>query len=161
MRETEAKFRPVTQSPPRGLSRLLARLPILLYRANLGWLLGKRFLLLHHLGRKTGKLRRVVLEVLRFDQGVFIISSGWGEKADWYRNLLVSPHTEIQVGSETHEVTAQFLTYRESDRELELYARRHPIASRVLLNLFRTDPEQEWADLAHQFRLVRLIPRVD
>jgi hypothetical protein len=33
-------------NPKRGLMRLALRLPIWLYRARLGWLLGERFLLL-------------------------------------------------------------------------------------------------------------------
>ncbi len=41
--------------------------PILLYRARLGWLLGHRFLLLTHRGWKTGKIRRTVLEVVHYD----------------------------------------------------------------------------------------------
>lgn len=148
----------LSPTPPRGLLRFLARLPIWFYKFNLGRFLGKRFLLLHHLGRKSGKDRKVVLEVLRHEQGVYIISSGWGERADWYRNLLASPRTRIQVGDEETEVVAQFLSFQEAEREMDLYARRHPIASRLLLSMFRNSPEQQWSDLVHQFRLVRLVP---
>jgi len=38
---------------PRGLVRLAFRAPIWLYRAHLGWLLGYRFVLLTHTGRKS------------------------------------------------------------------------------------------------------------
>jgi hypothetical protein len=48
-------------SPPSGLSRMVFRLPIWLYRLRLGWVLGARFLLVHHVGRRTGLPRRVVL----------------------------------------------------------------------------------------------------
>jgi hypothetical protein len=37
------------------LLRLLFRTPTMLYRIRMGWLLGDRFLLLTHTGRKTGK----------------------------------------------------------------------------------------------------------
>lgn len=144
--------------PPRGLRRLLARLPILLFRWNLEWILGKRFLLLYHLGRKSGILRQVVVEVLRHDQGVWILASGWGEKADWYKNLLKSPKTSIKTGGQVLNVRAEFLDQIQAERELEVYARRHPIASRALLRVFRTHPEQQFLDMVHQFRLVRLIP---
>jgi hypothetical protein len=50
---------------PTGWVRALLRLPILLYRLHLGWLLGHRFLLLTHVGRKSGLQRRTVLEVVR------------------------------------------------------------------------------------------------
>jgi hypothetical protein len=44
------------------------KLPVLLYRLRLGWLLGKRFMQLTHVGRRSGKVRRTVLAVLRFDE---------------------------------------------------------------------------------------------
>ena len=43
------------------------KLPVVLYRLRLGWLLGKRFMLLTHVGRRSGKVRRTILAVLRFD----------------------------------------------------------------------------------------------
>ena len=53
------------KSKPSGTLRLVFRLPIYLYRLNLGWLLGHRGLLLTHQGRKSGLLRETVLEVIR------------------------------------------------------------------------------------------------
>ncbi|MEV0085192.1 hypothetical protein [Saccharopolyspora sp. NPDC050642] len=54
--------------PPKGLSRLLFRLPIHLYRWGLGWLFGSRLVLVNHVGRVTGKPRQVVLEVVSRDR---------------------------------------------------------------------------------------------
>lgn len=55
------------ESRPTGFVLRLYRLPILLYRVNLGWLLGHRGLLLTHRGRKTGLLRQTVLGVIVYD----------------------------------------------------------------------------------------------
>jgi hypothetical protein len=55
-----------------------------LYRWRLGWLLGHRFLLVVHVGRRTGVRHETVLEVVSFD-GVTsdaIVMSGWGRTAD-------------------------------------------------------------------------------
>jgi hypothetical protein len=49
---------------PHGLLRLGFKLPITLYRAHLGWLLGHRFLLLTHRWRTSGKIYQTVLEVV-------------------------------------------------------------------------------------------------
>ena len=54
----------MTRTPPTGVSRWLFRMPIGLYRLRLGWLLGDRFLLLHHTGRKSGLPRQAVVEVV-------------------------------------------------------------------------------------------------
>src|SRR5215212_2285634 len=43
------------KSKPAGALRLAFRLPIYLYRLDLGWLLGHRFLLLVHRGRESGR----------------------------------------------------------------------------------------------------------
>src|SRR5689334_1392695 len=40
--------------PPHGFSRMMYRLPVWLFHVHLGWLLGNRFLLLTHTGRKSG-----------------------------------------------------------------------------------------------------------
>lgn len=55
----------VEEAKPSKAFRILARMPNGLYRARLGWLLGKRFLMLLHMGRKSGLVRRAVVEVIR------------------------------------------------------------------------------------------------
>ena len=65
--------------PSKGLLRIGVRLPVLLYRARLGWLLGGRFLMLTTTGRKTILPRQTVLEVVLHDQetDTYYIASGW------------------------------------------------------------------------------------
>src|SRR5215469_3700219 len=48
---------PVGPTGPQGALRRLFRVPVYLYWWKCGWLLGHRFLLLNHTGRRTG-LRR-------------------------------------------------------------------------------------------------------
>lgn len=66
---------------PTGLLRRFLKLPNLLYRRHLGWLLGHRFLLLAHRGRKTGLIRRTVLEVVYYDPA----TRESGSSPDWAR----------------------------------------------------------------------------
>lgn len=84
-------------TPPRGLARLFYRVPILFYRAGLGWLLGSRFLMLTHTGRVSGLPRRTVLEIVRTDEasGAYYVVSAWGEKSDWLRNVRQGPKVVI------------------------------------------------------------------
>jgi hypothetical protein len=72
------------RSKPAGVLRLAFRLPIYLYRLDLGWLLGHRFLLLVHRGRKTSLLHQTVLEVVLYDPTIreSVVASAWGEEAD-------------------------------------------------------------------------------
>jgi deazaflavin-dependent oxidoreductase (nitroreductase family) len=124
-------------SAPRGLARLAIRLPIWLYRLRLGWLLGDRFLMLTHIGRKTGQPHQTMLEVVRHDQATddYIIASGWGERADWFRNIQKNPHVLVASGGRHWEASAEQLPITDAADELCEYARRHPYAVRALSRL--------------------------
>lgn len=119
---------------PTGLSRILFRLPIWLYRLHLGWIMGKRFVLINHIGRKSGEVRQVVVEVVRHDQvhERYIVCSGFGQKAQWYQNLVATPDVTIQVGARKLAVHAEFLSAEDGGEEMLSYARRNPIAARNL-----------------------------
>jgi deazaflavin-dependent oxidoreductase (nitroreductase family) len=121
--------------PPKGLSRLLFRIPIHLYRLGLGWLFGSRLLLLNHTGRVSGKPRQVVLEVVAHDptDGSYVVASGWGPTAAWYRNILHAPNVAIQVGNRTTRVEAVPLTSDEGADIFADYASRHRTAAKHLL----------------------------
>ena len=49
---------------PGRLALVVFRAPLSLYRRGWGWLLGRTFLMLAHVGRKTGQLRETVAMVL-------------------------------------------------------------------------------------------------
>jgi len=121
-------------NPRCGLVHVLLRAPIFIYHAGLGGLLGGRFLLLKHTGRKTGRQRQTVLEVMRYDEADdrYIVCSGWGETSQWYKNLQRLPQAEIVVGNRPMKITATRLSQREAEQELRRYARSHPVAYRVM-----------------------------
>ena len=124
-----------TSTPaPRGLKRWLLRLPIWLYRYGLGWLLGERFVMLTHVGRKSRLPRQVVLEVVNHDAvtDTYFVASGWGERADWLRNVERTPHVLLHVGRRRFEATATRLSQEEAANQFGIYARRHPAAIRSL-----------------------------
>jgi deazaflavin-dependent oxidoreductase (nitroreductase family) len=116
--------------PGQGLLRVVFRLPIWLYRIHLGRLLGNRFLLLTHLGRKSGLPRQVVLEVLRHDRttDTYIIASAWGAKANWFQNIQQTPEVVIHAGRRRLAATATRLSMEAAEREVRTYAQRHPLA---------------------------------
>ncbi len=156
--------RPITYQQPRGILRFLARLPLWLYRARLGWLLGNRFLMLTHTGRVSGLPRQVVLEVVRheFEADTFVVASAWGEKSDWYRNLVQTPMAFVTVGRRRLDVTAERLSVQDAARELVAYARRHPAAARSLARLmgFPVDNvETDFPALSRHIPLIALRAR--
>src|SRR5688572_6032357 len=130
-------------TPPTGLRRALFRAPIRLYRLGLGALVPSRLLLLNHIGRVSGQQRQVVIEVVEHERstGSYIVCSGFGPKAQWYRNLLAHPDVTIQVGARRLAVTAQPLSAEEGGAFMAGYAARHPRAARKLVKFmgFRVD----------------------
>lgn len=119
---------------PTGWRRLALRLPILLYRAGLGTLLGKRLLLLHHTGRVSDRDHMTVLEVVSYDpaEASWTVASGFGPRADWYLNLRAQPKTLIRFGNRPHAVTAHFLPSEDGAEIMADYGRRHPRTARRL-----------------------------
>ncbi|MEZ4709351.1 MAG: nitroreductase family deazaflavin-dependent oxidoreductase [Caldilineaceae bacterium] len=119
---------------PSGPLRWLLRTPIWLYRWRLGWLLGDRFLLLTHTGRKSGQPRQTVLEVVQHDTmtNTFVVSSGWGEKADWLRNIQKTPDVQVQSGGQRFLATADRLAPDQATAAVRDYAHHNPIAFRKL-----------------------------
>lgn len=122
---------------PTGLRRLVARAPIHLYRWHLGRLLGTRVLLLTHTGRVSGKPRQVVLEVVAHDpqDDTFLVASGFGTGAAWYRNIRQTPAVTVQVGGRRLRATAHPLTPEASGRAMAAYACRHPRLARRLMRV--------------------------
>jgi deazaflavin-dependent oxidoreductase (nitroreductase family) len=133
--------KPLVTKLPEGLLRFILRLPIVFYSLRLGWLLGDRFVLLIHIGRKTGRLRRTVVEVIGYEEetDTYYIVSGWGYQANWYQNLLATPQISIEVGRRRLEVHAKTLPTEESAQILLSYRQRHPIAARELSRLMGLD----------------------
>ncbi|WP_406480550.1 nitroreductase family deazaflavin-dependent oxidoreductase [Streptomyces platensis] len=148
---------------PTGWRRFMARLPIRLYRAGLGPLLGKRLLLLHHTGRLTGLRRQVVLEVVvherEGDRLSWTIASGFGPAAAWYQNLRHSPRTTIQYGNRRYATTAHFLPPEDGGAIMARYAPEHPRLARRLCSFmgFEVDgSEAAYRQAGRRIPFVRL-----
>lgn len=160
---------PDSLEPPTGIGRWFARAPIWLYRHHLGWLLGHRFLLLNHIGRKTGLARAAVVEIVRHDAstGAYVICSGWGEHSQWFQNLMADSDTTIQVGSRTMAVRAVRLSPVVAADEMVDYSRRHPKAARRIAEFVGNDivgadfdgSEAGYRAVGEELPFLRLEPR--
>jgi deazaflavin-dependent oxidoreductase (nitroreductase family) len=92
-------------------------------------MLGHRFLRLVHRGRRTGREHEAVLEVLRFDAsaGDAIVVSGFGPRADWYRNVLEHPRVLVEIGRDHFDAVAEPLEEGQAVQVLAQYEARHPM----------------------------------
>ena len=136
------------------------RFPILLYRLRLGWLLGKRFLLLEHRGRKSGIMRRAVIEVVDYDpqEGSYVVAAAWGTQSDWYQNILVQPSVYVTVSTHRFPATARRLSKEDSERHLRSYSVRNPLAFRQIGAWLVGESSHDTEDIIRAF--VETIPFV-
>jgi deazaflavin-dependent oxidoreductase (nitroreductase family) len=115
-------------------TRWFVRAPIYLYKLRLGFLFGRRMLLLEHIGRQSGARRYVVLEVVDHpDADAYVIVSGFGETAQWYRNVLANPRVRVSVGLRRNvPALATPMTREAAEKTLDRYASKHPQTWRTL-----------------------------
>lgn len=116
----------------------LFRAPSRLYDWRLGWLLGRRFCRLTHVGRKSGKRYRTVIEVAGRDKAAdeLMVVCGFGRSADWYRNLQANGSAEIESGGRKYDAEWRELDDDRAASVMAAYERRNrliaPIARRIL-----------------------------
>jgi deazaflavin-dependent oxidoreductase (nitroreductase family) len=129
---------------------------------GLGGLMGSRFLLLKHHGRRTGLIREAVIEIIQRDEkrDQTYVAAAWGERSDWYRNLQEDPQVEICIGTTWKQVEARTVPVVEAHTILGQYAQRHPTAARSLARLmgFRVERVEGFAELATHLSLVVFEP---
>ncbi|WP_167386412.1 nitroreductase family deazaflavin-dependent oxidoreductase [Mycobacterium marseillense] len=111
-------------------SRRLMRAPIWIYKLRAGAVFGSRILLLEHIGRKSGAPRYAVLEVIDHPSpDTYVVASGFGRKAQWFRNIEATPRVRVYAGSHgPRPGAARVLDQREADRTMADYRARHPKA---------------------------------
>ena len=138
--------------------RRLARAPIWLFRARLGLLFGGRLLMLEHVGRVSGRRRYVVLEVVaRPARRRYVVASGFGTGAQWFRNVVAEPHVRVFVGSRgPAAATATRLSDEQAADALSAYAAGQPRTWRTLKPVFENTLDAEIDERATSLPLVAL-----
>ncbi len=155
-----------SQEMPRWL-RVLFRAPNRLYDAGLGRVLGGRFLRLTHTGRRSGRELHTVLEVVDHDPatGAVTVVSGFGRRADWFRNVTAGGPVAVDLGRGPRLATHEVLPLDEAEQVVALYERRNRLATPVLRRAlsamvgwrYEGTPEQR-RRLVEQLPVVRFTP---
>jgi deazaflavin-dependent oxidoreductase (nitroreductase family) len=115
---------------------LLLKAPVLLYKWHVGWLLGRRFLLVNHVGRRSGRAYQTVVEVIGHRASRWYVMSGFGRSSDWYLNVMTAGSAEVRVGRRSARVKVRELDSPAAADVMVDYERRNrlitPIVRRAL-----------------------------
>jgi deazaflavin-dependent oxidoreductase (nitroreductase family) len=124
----------------RVLGRTL-RMPSALDRKGTRWLLQAlspaTVIVLVHRGRKSGKLYKTPIEVLRDDheREELVVSPMWGKDSDWYRNVVAGGLVEAHVRGEERQVEWRELDESGRRAAINAYREAHPLYSRMILRM--------------------------
>ncbi len=143
---------------PTGVFKRVLHLPVGVFRARLGFVFGNRFVMLEHVGRRSGRTRYTPLEVVGHEGNAFIVCSGTGPNADWYRNITTTPAKALWVGSRRCEVAQRLLPTPEAATAFARYESAHAKSASRLMELMGVSH-----DGTHQSRetMVEQIPMVE
>ncbi|TDT17520.1 deazaflavin-dependent oxidoreductase (nitroreductase family) [Ilumatobacter fluminis] len=145
---------------PTGALKWFLKAPTYLFRAKLGFLFGKRFVMLEHRGRTSGNVYRTVIEVAgrNPEANEYICTSGTGPQADWYRNLQADGLDAVWVGNSRHaDATVRFLDAEEASVFMSVYEREHPKTAAKLYDVMGVSYDGTDAD---RTRMMGEIPMV-
>jgi len=121
--------------PSNGWRRAMFKWPVQLWRLGLGPVIGRFMVLISHTGRKTGLTRRTMTE-LHVVNGKKYAPSGFGRRAQWYRNIEADPRVTIQTADGAESVIARRVT--DDDELLSLMDLNDPLNRPMLLSFLAT-----------------------
>ena len=119
---------------PFGVLKAVFNAPSWLYRHRLGWIFGRRILVVSHRGRRSGRQYETVLECVVFDKITkeSVIASAYGTRADWYRNIRATPALRVRTGRLDYVPDQRFLTPDEARAAAARFCREHPLEARIM-----------------------------
>ncbi len=152
--------------PPRGWLKYFFKVPVYVARMGFaGWerLIGVEWMLLTTVGRKSGKKRYTMVDVLLHDKDkdTYFIEVGFGKNSDWYRNILANPAFEAQVGRRKFHAIAEELPRERTADVMVNFVRRRPAYSKSVMKLvgITYTTEEELRKMAFHWMLMAVHPQ--
>ena len=152
--------------PPRGLLKIFFKIPVVVARMGFaGWerLFGLEWMLLITTGRKSGKKRYTMVDVLLYDpeKDTYVIEVGFGKNSDWYRNIRAHPLFEAQVRRRRFQAEAEELPPDKTGEMMVNFVRRRPAYAKSVMKAvgitFTT--EEALRKMAPQWTLLAVHPQ--
>ena len=123
---------------PRGLLKLFFKTPVLLHKFGIVWwsekFSGAQWMLITTTGRKSGKPRQVMVDVMKHDKetDTYYGEAAYGARADWVRNIRANPVFHGQVGRRKFEARAAVLSPEETGKKMVDFYRSRPAYTKAV-----------------------------
>lgn len=116
--------------------------------------------MLEHRGRKTGQIRRTILEVVANHPDAVYVAAAWGAEAQWLKNVMADPRVTFYLGTRKYETVAEMVSDEQALQLMKEYAGEHPqvldrLAAFMLESPGKT-PEEQARQVAEEVPMVRL-----
>jgi len=123
---------------PNRLLKFFFKVPVWIHKMGFGgWerLIGAQWMLITTTGRKTGKRRKTMVDVMDHDKttDTYYIEAAYGAHADWYKNIQSNPIFEAQVGRRKFKARAGALTNEGAGEMLVQFYRQKPAYTRSVM----------------------------
>ncbi len=152
---------------PRGLLKFFFKMPLFLHKVGIVWWIekfsGAQWMLITTTGRKSGKPRQVMVDVVDYDKeaDIFYIEAAYGRRADWVRNIQANPDFRAQVGRRKFTARAEFLPPEVAEEKLVMLVRKVPKYARAVMAMagLKYSNEAELRALAHNMLMLAVKPQ--
>ena len=123
---------------PNALLKFFFKVPLFVHKIGFGgWerLIGAQWMLIATTGRKTGKRREAMVDVMDYNKATdtYYIEAAYGSRADWYKNIKSNPAFEAQVGRRKFKARAEELAENDTGEMLVQFFRRKPAYTRSVM----------------------------
>lgn len=153
------------QKRPNPLLKFFFKIPIFMHKIGLGgWekLIGAEWMLISTIGRKTGKRRETLVDVMDYDKmtDTYYIEAAYGARADWFKNIKANPVFVAQVGRWKFQAQARELNAADTGEMLVRFFRRKPAYTRSVMAMvgIKFKDENELRELGKNLTLLAVKP---
>lgn len=150
---------------PNALLKFFFKIPLFMHKIGLGgWekTIGAEWMLISTIGRKTGKRREAMVDVMDYDQAAdtYYIEAAYGSRADWLKNIKVNPVFGAQVGRRRFKAQARELNPADTGEMLVRFFRRKPAYTRSVMTMvgMKFKNEDELREMGKNLTLLAVKP---
>jgi len=123
---------------PNQMLKFFFKVPVWLHKMGFGgWerLIGAQWMFITTIGRKSGKRRETMVDVMDYDKAAdaYYIEAAYGARADWYKNIQANPTFEAQVGRRKFKARASALSTEGAGELLVQFFRSKPAYTRSVM----------------------------